>query len=116
MPSRVRFAILGLFALGACSAEPKQVSVGRMKAYEISMAASADKLAMAWHGGLKGRDAIWLQWLNPDGHPTKSPLRITDGQRDAWEPDLQLLDGDALLVWYEKDPADGQLTAWISHV
>lgn len=115
MPSRLLLA-LGLLLLAACSPMPLQVSTGRMKAYEISLAASGEKLAMAWHGGVKGRDAIWLQWLSSDGRPSGKPIQITDGQRDAWEPDLQLIDGDPLLVWYEKDPASGAMTAWMERL
>jgi hypothetical protein len=116
MPDRPLLAVLGFLALAACGGEPKQISVGRMKAYEISVAASPDSMAMAWHSGRKGRDAIWLQWLNPDGRAKGSPVQVTNGQRDAWEPDLLLIGGDAVLAWYEKDPAAGNLTAWISRV
>jgi hypothetical protein len=39
------------------------------------------------------------------------PIALTDGKRDAYEPDIQLLDGDMLVAWYEKDPSSGALTA-----
>ncbi|MFT3722222.1 MAG: hypothetical protein QM773_01450 [Hyphomonadaceae bacterium] len=90
------------------------VSPANMKAYELSLAVDKDRAAVAWHGGVTGADAIFLQALDSAGRAAGSPHQITDGQRYAYEPDLQFVEGDPLLAWYEKDVANGSLTAWLA--
>lgn len=87
-----------------------------MKVFELSLATSGKDMMVAWHGGATGHDAIYVQSLGPTGRSLGAPHRVTDGQRYAYEPDLQFVDGDALLAWYEKDPATGELTAWLSRL
>jgi hypothetical protein len=43
--------------------------------------------------------------------PAGPALRVTDGQRDAYEPDLQPLDGKWVVAWYEKTESSGETNA-----
>ncbi|MEO6186091.1 MAG: hypothetical protein ABIP38_05585 [Steroidobacteraceae bacterium] len=78
-------------------------------AYELSLANVGQQLAAAWNGGKTG-NAIWIR-LTADGRPVGSPVQITDGQREAYEPDIQPFGDDLLVAWYEKDPSSGALAA-----
>ncbi len=83
-----------------------------MHAYELSAADLDGVLAVAWHGGNGDGDAIFLRFATAGGAPGGGPWQLTDGSRRAFEPDLEALQGDALLAWYEKD-AQGVLNAWL---
>ncbi|MGC3982559.1 MAG: hypothetical protein QM808_15025 [Steroidobacteraceae bacterium] len=110
------FALLFLIGLNACSSfnqASRQISAEGMRAYELSVAGNNQQLALAWYGGTEEVDAIYLQWLTAQGKPEGAPRQITDGRRSAYEVDLQFIDQDALLVWYEKDKATGALTAYL---
>lgn len=80
------------------------------------MATSGDQAAIAWHGDRTGRDAIHFEWLTASGRPTATSVQVTDGSHAAYEPDLQLADGDPVLAWYEKDTATGALSAWLARL
>lgn len=81
-------------------------------AYELSLATDGTRLVAAWHGGSVG-NAIWIQPMDARGRPAGTPAQITDGRRDAYEPDIQLADDELLAAWYEKDLASGELVAWL---
>lgn len=111
------FGLAAVFALlVACSRHEKVIGEGAGKAYELVLAVAGDTAAVAWHGADTGLDAIHLQWLDPEGRPRSQPRAVTDGRRRAYEPDLQLIDGDPLLAWYEKDPETTDLTAWLARL
>lgn len=100
-----------LLPLAACdSAGP--ITARDMLAYEVSLGVRGDALSVAWHGGNDGREAIWLQHLDTRDRPVGAPLRLTDGARAAFEPDLQFVDGEPVVAWYEKDDV-GALRAWV---
>ncbi len=101
----------GLALLLLLGCDGADISPRGMKAYEISLATSTHELAIAWHGGRIGHDAIYLRFADSKGDPQGSPLRLTDGRKFAYEPDLQLIGDEPLLAWYEKDPQDESLTA-----
>lgn len=83
-----------------------------MLAYEVSLAVEGERVAVAWHGGVEGRDGIWIETLGPRGRIATGPVRVSDELRDAYEPDLQWLDGDLVVAWYEKE-RNGSLRAWV---
>lgn len=112
MTWRWRAGLLGVLAsLPACVPAP-WVTTPRMLAYDVSLGVEGNALSVAWHGGNDGHDSLWIQPLDANDRATSAPLRLTDGTRDAFEPDLQLLDGDAVVAWYEKDEGGG-LRAWV---
>ena len=110
---RAALAVCGLIActaLAGCARPQAQaLSPPGQQAFELSLAADDRQLVAAWNGGESG-NAIWIR-LTEAGKPVGLPIRLTDGKRDAYEPDIRLLDGDLLLAWYDKDAASGALTA-----
>jgi hypothetical protein len=95
--------------LAGCD-RPRPLSPPGQKAYELSLATDGHHLVAAWNGGESG-NAIWIRLIDDAGKPTGTSIPLTDGKRDAYEPDIQLLEGDLLVAWYEKDAATGALTA-----
>ncbi len=88
---------------------PMSLSLPGQYAYELSLASVGRQLVAAWHGGATG-NAIWIR-LTEGGKPVGTPVQLTDGRRDAYEPDIQPFAGDLLVAWYEKDPSSGALAA-----
>ncbi len=103
------FWVLACAGLTGCG-RPWTLSPSGQYAYELSLASDAHQLVAAWHGGDAG-NAIWIRLTDDAGKPTGSPIRLTDGKRDAYEPDIQLVGDDLLVAWYEKDAPTGALTA-----
>lgn len=114
MRSVVAAAVLSA-CLGAC-ATLSPVSPPHMKAYELSLGVSGERVAVAWHGSREGLDAIFLQKVNARLEPLGPARQVTDGAQHAFEPDLILFEQDALLAWYEKSPTTGELTAWLTRL
>lgn len=106
---RLRAApVLGaaVLLLAGCSrgAEPP------MRSYELSLAVSPAGSFAAWHGGPHDRSAIYVQRVDAAGRLVGAPVRVSDGKRLAYEPDL-ILAGDRLVIaWYEKDSRTGALS------
>lgn len=69
------------------------------------MAWIAGRPAIAWYGGHLAHETLFLQFADLRGRPAGRLLQLTDATRDAFEPSLQDLDGDALVGWYEQEPA-----------
>jgi hypothetical protein len=84
-----------------------------MRAFEVALATAGSTVALAWQGDEAGHSRIFFEWLAPDGGAGSRPSPITDGARDAYEPDLALAGGEPVLAWYEKD-AHGVRTAWLA--
>jgi hypothetical protein len=105
-------AALVLAGLLAGCDSGRAVTGPKIKAYEVALSVSGQKTALAWHGGEAGRDRIEFEWLDADGRANSPVTPITDGTRYAYEPDLEMLDGQPVLAWYEKDDK-GTLTAWL---
>lgn len=87
---------MAAMGLGACALQP--LAAGD-RAFEASAAWIGGRPAVAWYGGRQAHEAIFLRHA---GHV----LQLTDASRDAYEPSLQELDGDALVAWYEQEPAE----------
>jgi hypothetical protein len=92
---------VSLCGLAACDA-PRQISPNGTRAYELSLANFGDRLGAAWHGGEDDRDEIFMRFTDTDAGLGQT-LELTDGARNAYEPDLEAFEGDALLGWYEED-------------
>lgn len=100
-----------LLLLAGC-ASTSRFTPPEMKSYEVSLAADADRgLVLSWYASVEGqRDAIYLRRADAGGRPRGAAIRLSDGERDAYEPSLQMLDGDAVVAWYEKS-TNGHLQA-----
>ena len=90
------------------------------RAFEVSAAWIGDRAAVAWYGGHLAHEALFLGWIDARGRTVEPPLQLTDASRDAFEPSLQQLEGDALLAWYEQQPgaagAPSRQLAWLARV
>lgn len=93
------FAVLSLTGCEMTHA----VSTAGQSAFEVSLLTRAADLVMAWHGGSGAHSVVQLQFLDARGKPTRPPVVVSDGSRDAYEPDLQAFGDELLLGWYEKD-------------
>lgn len=92
----------------------QQISTAGQYAYELSLANFGDRFGVAWHGGEQQHSGLYLRYADARGRPMGTSLRLTTGESDAYEPDLQVIHGDPLLAWYEKNPRDGSLTALLA--
>lgn len=106
----------GISAASGADSPVHPVSPPGMRAYEVSLAVTATRLATAWHGGLSGRNALWLRFVDPDGNADGDARQMTDGRRDAYEADLQPFVDGLALAWYDKDPRTGALQAWLARL
>jgi hypothetical protein len=105
-------AILAL-VLGGCADEGEPVS-GAMLAYEPSLAVTPQATFAAWHGGTDTRSLIYGQRLDEQDRPAGELIAVSDGMRPAYEPDLVATANGLAVAWYEKDPATGALSAWLT--
>jgi len=93
-------AVVG--ALGACATT---TGPGADRAYEVSAAWVAGRPAVAWYGGRLEHEAIYLRFADARGRPAGQAMQLSDASRDAFEPSLQEINGDALVAWYEQEQA-----------
>ena len=94
-------------------ARSRVVSPVGQAAFETSLAVDGLGAIAAWYGAAPGEvNAIWVQPLDGAAAPMAQPRQLTHGTSDAFEPDLQILDGELVAAWYEKDSA-GALGAWL---
>jgi uncharacterized iron-regulated membrane protein len=87
-----------------------QISHSGRGAYEASLTPFGDGFAASWYDTRHGHAEIYLQWLDGNGRPVRTEQRLTNGSANAYEPDIQALDSNLVVAWYEK-AADGALTA-----
>jgi len=123
MPHRARaFVCAALLSLAmamdadAASRTVHSISPPGMTAYEVSLATLGQRLAVAWHGGDSPHSAVWLRFVDEGGSPQGDVVKLTDGQDDAYEPDLQPFADGLAVAWYEKDPRDESLRAWLARL
>ncbi len=115
LPAGRLLPLCGALALGAlqgCSAPAD----APMRAHEMSLAIAPQGPFAAWHGGTGAGSAIYIQPLAADGKPAGAPIRVNKGERLAYEPDLIAVGGSLAVAWYERDPRDGRLSAWLAGV
>lgn len=114
----MRWAVLSLLSLMyACTApDLHTLSPQALRAYEVDLASDGHQLSAAWYGEREGHTRIWLQPLRPDGPASVAPIAVTDGEREAYEPDLQFMGGDYVVAWYEKPPGGGWESAWLARI
>jgi hypothetical protein len=111
---RLRVAAGLCLALCACGA-PRPVSESGFGAFEVSLAAWDDALALAWYDTRDGNAEIYVRFVDGHGHPTGPPLRASDTSDQSYEADIAPLGDDFALAWYEKarnGALHGQLGVW----
>jgi hypothetical protein len=108
----MRFVLPSLAALcllAAC-APPRQVSDSGFGAYEVSLAAFEDGLALAWYDMRDGNAEIYVRPLDAAGRDAGPELRVTTTQSNSYEADIAPLGDSFAVAWYEK-AQDGALRA-----
>jgi len=95
---------------GCESTGPGVVSAPNAIAFEPSLAAFRDGLAVAWYDNRDGHGELYQQALDADGRLRGTEVRLTTGTPDAFEPDIQAVEGTQggdsfVLGWYEKNAA-----------
>ncbi len=104
-------------ALGACDA-PRQVSDSGFGAFEVSLAADEDGLAVAWYDTRDRNAEIYVRRLDRDGGLSGPAFRATTTAGQSYEPDAAKLGNDVVLAWYETDAHGARrarLGAWGPH-
>ena len=93
-----------------------EISEGTGGAYEASLARFGDGWAVAWHDTRDGHPEIYARLLDGDGHPTGSPLRLTNTQAFSYEPQIVSAGaGELVVAWYAESPSGASVTkigAW----
>lgn len=104
---RVTLSLLssGTALLAACS-PPQQISDSGHGAYEVSLAAWSDGLAIAWYDTRDGNAEIYARALDADGGIAGSELRITTTPAQSYEADIAPLADEFAIAWYEKSAAE----------
>src|SRR5262245_40453140 len=109
---RASFLCAALAALG-CS--PRQISESGFGAFEVSLAAWDDGLAIAWYDTRNGNAEVYVRTLDGDARETGQELRLTTTEAESYEADIAPLRGAFAVAWYEKakDGAmRGKLGVW----
>ena len=114
----MRWAVLLLLPLTSSCQWPDlhTISPQAVRAYEVDLASNGEQLAVAWYGEREGHARIYLQPLSTAGAAAGAPIEVTDGQREAYEPDLQCLGEDYVVAWYEKPVGGGWESAWLARI
>jgi hypothetical protein len=103
-----------LCSLAAC-APPRQVSESGFGAYEVSLAAWSDGLALAWYDTRHGNAEIYVRPLDATGRDAGPELRVTATTAHSYEADIAPLADGFAIAWYEKsadDALSAQLGVW----
>jgi hypothetical protein len=96
-----RFPLAGVLVfLAGCS--PRQISDSGFGAYEVSIAAWDDGLAVAWYDTRDGNAEIYVQPLHDDGSDAGAELRLTTTDAESYEADIAALNDAFAIAWYEK--------------
>lgn len=106
-----------LLLLAACTGpDLHTISPQVVRAYEVDLSSDDRELAAAWYGERGGHARIYIQPLTAEGKAEGQPLEVTDGEREAYEPDLAFLGEDYVVAWYEKPVGGGWESAWLSRI
>ena len=96
-----RALVLGA-ALAGLGCSPRQISDSGFGAYEVSLAAWNDGLAIAWYDTRDGNAEVYVRTLDGDGRETGRELRLTMTEAESYEADIAPLQGAFAVAWYEK--------------
>jgi hypothetical protein len=89
---------------------PRQISDSGFGAYEVSLAAWSDGLAVAWYDTRHGNAEVYVRRLDADGREAGTELRLTTTESQSYEAEIAPLPDAFAIAWYEK-ARDGALRA-----
>ena len=104
-----RAFVLGA-AVAALGCSPRQISDSGFGAYEVSLAAWNDGLAIAWYDTRNGNAEVYVRTLDGEARETGEELRLTTTEAESYEADIAPLPGAFAVAWYEK-AKDGAMRA-----
>src|SRR5688572_20582287 len=90
-----------LCLLAGCN-PPRQVSDSSLGAFDVSLAAWEDGLALAWYDTRDGNAEVYVRPLDASGRDAGPELRITTSAEQSYEADIAALEGAFAIAWYEK--------------
>jgi hypothetical protein len=96
-------------AAAGCS-PPRQISDSGFGAFEVSLAAWSDGLAVAWYDTRDGNAEVYVRRLDAEGRAAEPELRITSTAAQSFEADIAPLADAFAVAWYEKE-RDGAMRA-----
>src|SRR5262245_64016764 len=104
LPARAQFALdpparafWACAAVAATACSPRQISDSGFGAYEVSLAAWSDGLALAWYDTRDGNAEIYVRSLDAEGRESGPELRLTTTAAASYEADIAPLpDGFAI--------------------
>ena len=105
------FAVAAALCSAGCETTgPGVVTSSKAIAFEPSLAAFRDGFAVAWYDTRDGKGELYQQALDADGRLRGTEVRLTTGMPEAFEPDVQAVEGtpggDGFVIgWYEKTEA-----------
>jgi hypothetical protein len=104
-----RLSWITLASVLGCS-PPRQISDSGFGAYEVSLAAWNDGLAVAWYDTRHGNAEIYVRSLDENGRNAGAELRLTNTPAESYEADIAPLEDAFAIAWYEK-AHDGAMSA-----
>ena len=102
-------AVAAAVGSAGCDATgPGAVTTPKAIAFEPSLATFRDGLAVAWYDTRDGYGELYQQAIEADGRLRGTEVRLTTGMPEAFEPDIQAVEGtpggDGFVIgWYEKN-------------
>ena len=101
--TRRSIAVLLCLALGACSrASGIQISATPAGAFEAALTPFENGFIGAWYDTRDGHAEVYARRLDAEGHPIGPERRLTNGNDEAYEPDIAPLRDGFVVGWYEK--------------
>jgi hypothetical protein len=107
-------ACAAVVTLLGCS-PPRQITDSGAGAYEVSLSAWSDGLAVAWYDTRDGNAEVYFRELDADGREAGPELRLTTTASESYEADIVALADAFAIAWYEREPdgaMDAQLGVW----
>jgi len=103
-----------LAAAGGCS-PPRQISDSGFGAFEVSLTAWNDGLAVAWYDTRNRTAELYVRALDAEGRETGPELRLTNTAIESYEADMVALSNAFAVAWYESEHGQAphaQLGVW----
>jgi hypothetical protein len=101
--------IVALLAVAGCDSAT-QVSDSGFGAYEVSLAAWQDELAVAWYDTRDGNAEVYVRMLDAAGNELGAESRLTSTTEESFEADIVATANGFVVAWYE-GTAGGALRA-----
>lgn len=106
--SKARWLVAALAVAGCDS--PRQISESGFGAYEVSLAAWQDELAVAWYDVRDGNAEVYVRMLDVAGGERGAESRLTSTAEQSFEAEIAAIPNGFVVAWYERS-AGGALRA-----